>query len=190
MLFLRIRQGPIVSEEMQNYILKESGGRYLHLLSITTNPNKSVPTKEKSYGSHLMEIVTTFQEISYFDLKCKTSKNVESKPPKQARKIELTSFSGGWKEDAEDYYKGLIRYGVFIQDYRAKSVRGTAAQRLYLRGLLIPYCRITFSKRDSIMMDWDDFNDFLLNPKEFGKRYKEKKEGAPIMKDQMQIEGF
>lgn len=189
---------PIISKKLQDSVLRDSGGRFLRLLSITTNPNKTIPTNEKTYGSHLMEIVTAFQEMSYFNLKNKNSKNEGSKPPKQARKIELKSISGNWKEGAEDYYKGLIRYGVFIQDYRAKSVRGTAAQRLYLRSLLIPYCRITFSKRDSIMMEWDDFNEFLLRPTEYAKKYIRKNEKDDVeakkddveMEDQMVLQGF
>ena len=182
----------IIPVQVQDAILRDSGGRFLSLLSVTTNPNKSFPSHDKSYGSHLMDIVTSFQEMAYYNLKNVDSKNEEASPPKQARKIELTSINGLWHDNAEDYYKGLIRYGVFIQDYRAKSVRGTAAQRLYLRSLLIPYCRITFSKRDSIMMDWDDFNEFLLDPKSFSKKYISKREnnGASVSPEQLQIDGF
>lgn len=184
---------PIIPEKLQDSILRDSGGRYLRLLSITTNPNKTIPTSDKTYGSHLMDIVTAFQQMAYFNLKNKNSKNEGAEPPKQARKIELTTISGKWKEDAEDYYKGLIRYGVFIQDYRAKSVRGTAARRLYLRSMLIPYCRITFSKRDSIMMDWDDFNEFLLKPLEYARKYtgkKDSKDHPVAIRDQMELQGL
>lgn len=172
----------IIPAKVQDSTLRNYGGRYLRLLSVTTNPNKSLPTQDETYGEHLMEIVSAFQEMVYYDIKNVDSKNEDNKPPKQARKIELKTLNGQWTENAEDYYKGLIRYGVFIQDYRAKSVRGTPAQRLYLRGLLIPYSRITFSKRDSIMMDWDGFNRFLLKPKEFAKEYisKRKETDNPI----------
>lgn len=169
---------PLISAEVQQNILRDTGGHYLASLGTTTNPNRTIPSAEKdeTYGAHLMDITTAFQEISYFDLQNKDSKNQSQHPAKQARKIEITSFIGDWKENAEDYYKGLIRYGVFIQDYRAKSVRGTAAKRLFLRSILIPYCRITFSRRDSITMDWEDFNSFLLNPKSFATKYKQKNE--------------
>ena len=123
------------------------------------------------YGAHLYDIVAAFQEISYNSLKYKISKNQELKPPKQARKIELVTSNGVLDEQAREYYRGLIRYGVFFQDYRAKSVRGTAATRLYIRSLLIPYCRITFSKRDCISLEWQEFNELLNNPNEFKKEY-------------------
>lgn len=183
---------PLIPISLQDLTLRESGGRYINRLSVTTNPNRTIPTHDQTYGAHLTDIVSAFQEMSYFNLKNINSKNKDATPPKQARKIELTTINGPWRDDAEDYYKGLIRYGVFIQDYRAKSVRGTAAQRLYLRSLLIPYCRITFSKRDSIMMDWDDFNSFLLAPKEFAKKYiaKREKGEAEVSTPQMQIDGF
>ena len=66
-----------------------------------------------------------------------------------------------------EYYKGLIRYGVFIRDYRGKSVRGQAVPRLYLRGLLIPYFTLSFSKRDSISLNWEEFCKLLENPLDF-----------------------
>ncbi len=114
------------------------------------------------------------QEMVYYDLRNKDSKNQDKTPPKQARKIELTSANGKLSEEARDYYRGLIRYGVFVQDYRAKSVRGTVATRLYLRSLLIPYFRITFSKRDCITLDWEDFEKLLMMPNEFKIEYKKK----------------
>ncbi len=182
----------IVPIQIQDSTLRESGGRYINRLSVTTNPNRTIPTSDKTYGAHLTDIVSAFQEMAYYNLKNCNSKNEDSMPPKQARKIELTSLNGLWRDGAEDYYKGLIRYGVFIQDYRAKSVRGTTAQRLYLRSLLIPYCRITFSKRDSIMMDWDDFNAFLIDPKGFAKKYiaKREKGEAEVSPSQIRMEGF
>lgn len=83
----------------------------------------------------------------------------------------MVTANGELDEKSREYYRGLIRYGVFIQDYRAKSVRGTAATRLYLRSLLIPYCRLTFSKRDCISLEWSDFNNLLQNPKKFKEEY-------------------
>lgn len=166
---------PIIDYKIQDHVLREAGGRFIDALPTAVNPSrKKEHNKEKIYGEHLFDIVMAIQEIAYFDLQNKNSKNQGKMPPKQARKIELTSANGELSEDARDYYRGLIRYGVFVQDYRAKSVRGTVATRLYLRSLLIPYFRITFSKRDCITLDWEDFEMLLMMPNEFKAEYKRK----------------
>ena len=167
----------IISKENQDHVFREAGGRFLHLLSVATNPSRTNITPDidvninSTYGEHLYDIVSSFQEIAYHDLKTKLSKNKEFCPPKQARKIEMVTANGKLSETAKDYLDGLIRYGVFIQDYRGKSVRGTVATRLYLRSLLIPYARLTFSKRDSISLSWEDLEELLLHPREFSKKY-------------------
>lgn len=170
-------EGCIVSKRNQDKVYREAGGRFLHLLAVATNPSgASIYTSDGSedshtYGKHLYDIVTAFQEIAYYDLKNKNSKNQDSNPPKQARKIELVTANGDLSQRAREYYRGLIRYGVFIQDYRAKSIRGTASTRLFFRSLLIPYCRLTFSKRDCISLEWSDFDKLLSAPDEFKKEY-------------------
>lgn len=167
---------PIISRKNQDKVLRDAGGRYLRLLTGTANPSGAIPIQDsdETYGEHLRDIVIAFQDIASFDLKYKNSKNQGATPPKQARKIELTSTNRALNDVAADYYRGLIRYGVFIQDYRAKSVRGVPAQRLYLRGLLIPYSLLTFSRRDCITLDWGDFEKFLMNPRQFAEDYKAK----------------
>jgi serine/threonine protein kinase len=167
---------PIISRDIQNTVFRLAGGRCLNALSIATNPFKQRSASigksiDHEYGKKLYEIVTAFQEIAYFALKTKNSKNQKSNPPKQARKIELTTAIDKLDEEGLELYRGLIRYGVFIKDHRGKSVRGTASVRLYLRSLLIPYCRLTFSKRDNISFEWEELNDFLRNPEEFKKDY-------------------
>src|SRR3990167_7092307 len=66
----------------------------------------------------------------------------------------------------------MIRYGLFIRDWRGKSVSGKAVPRLYLRSILIPYYTITFSKRDAVTMTWEEFCNFLRNPKDFVEYWK------------------
>jgi len=164
---------PLISKEIQNKIFKQAGGRFLYALSIATNPFKKihVSTEKQNgqeYGKKLHEIVTSFQEIARFVLINKTSKNQKTNPPKLARKIELKSALGKLDDECNELYSGLIRYGVFIRDHRGKSIRGSAsAVRLYIRSLLIPYCKLTFSKRDNLSFSWDDLNEFLKNPKSF-----------------------
>ncbi|MBD5104180.1 MAG: protein kinase family protein [Ruminococcaceae bacterium] len=189
------RNGYIINPKNQDQVFREAGGRFLHLLAVATNPSgaKSLtenPDHSNTYGAHLYDIVTAFQEIAYYDLKNKNSKNQATNPPKQARKIELVTANGELNEKSREYYRGLIRYGVFIQDYRAKSVRGTAATRLYLRSLLIPYCRLTFSKRDCISLEWSDFDSLLQNPKKFKEQYIKRQKSAKkeFNKDQLLLD--
>jgi len=165
---------PIISRDVQNKVHKDTGGRFLHALLNATNPIKSKSAtdgehKEQDYGKKLFKIVTAFQEIAYFALKFINIKNQEFINPKQARKIELTTAIDKLDEEGQKLFRGLIRYGIFIRDYRGKSVRGTTAVRLYLRSLLIPYFRLTFSKKDNISFEWEDLNEFLNNPEEFKK---------------------
>lgn len=179
---------PIISRRTQDQVLRDAGGRLLESITATTNPNGTIPSQDGdiTFGEHLRDIVIAFQEIASYDLKNKDSKNQDTNPPKQARKIELTSTNGTLKGITLDYYRGLIRYGVFIQDFRAKSVRGTPARRLYLRGLLIPYSRITFSKRDCITLGWKEFERLLDKPKEFIAEYKKRTD----VEEQLQMPEF
>ena len=189
--------GYIISKRVQDQVFREAGGRFLHLLAVATNPSGAKSLTENSdhtntYGAHLYDIVTSFQEIAYYSLKNRNSKNQNTNPPKQARKIELVTANGDLSEQAREYYRGLIRYGVFIQDYRAKSVRGTAATRLYLRSLLVPYCRLTFSKRDCISLEWSDFDKLLLSPNKFKEEYikKPKKGNNELDDNQLKLNLF
>ncbi len=68
---------------------------------------------------------------------------------------------------ATEIYRDLIRYGLFMRDARGKSVRGAMVPRLYLRRLLLPYCVLALSKRDSVMMSCKWFCDLLLHPDTF-----------------------
>ena len=68
---------------------------------------------------------------------------------------------------AQEIYCDLIRYGLFMRDSRGKSVRGAFVPRLYLRRLLLPYCALALSKRDSVQLSCDRFTQLLLRPDRF-----------------------
>ncbi|ABN07843.1 protein kinase [Methanocorpusculum labreanum Z] len=167
----------IIQIKNQNNVFRRAGGTYLNLLKTAMNPcgNGNITDKNslETYGDHLFAISSAFQKIINHDLKNKTSRNCDYNPPKQARRIEISDGSIIGKLDpiAECYYKGLIRYGVFVQDPRAKSVRSSIATRIYLRSLFVPYFNITFSKRDSITLGWKEFKELLLTPDEFADKY-------------------
>jgi serine/threonine protein kinase len=178
---------PRITDKVQNNVYMESGGQFMALLRGATNPNlknkndSSISSKEKDYSNHLTEIIKAFHEIASYDLKNKTSKNLGKTTIKKARRIEVTSVENELTGPALDYYKGLIRYGVFIIDYRGKSVRGKIVPRLILRSSLIPYFKLTFSKRDSITMSWEEFNTFLLHPNKFLKLYKKESDSQQLL---------
>jgi hypothetical protein len=68
---------------------------------------------------------------------------------------------------AEQIYRDLIRYGLFMVDNRGKSVRGAFVPRLYLRRLLLPFCTLALSKRDSVPLTCEQFRRLLLKPDAF-----------------------
>jgi len=165
---------PLVRPEDQDRLLRNAGARYRDLLVSATDPTKSlheIPQGDRSYGEHLQKIADGFQEIADYELQHKNSKNSPQNPPKQARKIEITDVSRSLPDELWPFYVGMIRYGLFIRDSRGKSVRGKAVPRLFLRGILIPYYTLTFSKRDSVTMEWKQFCDFLRDPKGFAQKW-------------------
>src|ERR1700756_5085354 len=73
---------------------------------------------------------------------------------------------------AQEIYRDLIRYGLFMRDNRGKSVRGAFVPRLYLRRLLLPYCTLALSKRDSVSLSCNAFRQLLLKPDVFKADFK------------------
>lgn len=165
----------VISDEVQDKVLRIAGGNYLQLLSSATPDTANAYEAndyQLSFGDHLVKIAKCFQEIASFEIKNKNSKNVNQNPPKHARRIEIKEIRDFTKDSIiKEYYKGIIRYGVFLRDNRGKSVRGKAVPRLVLRGLLIPYFTLTFSLRDSVMFSWEDFCEFLEYPDDFAKKF-------------------
>ena len=84
-------------------------------------------------------------------------------PQRDSLRSEWARFRWWWP----NLYEELLRYSVFIEDFRGKSRRGNVVPRLYLRRFLIPHFNLTFSKRDSIELEPDQFEMFLLQPRRF-----------------------
>lgn len=176
----------LISDETQDTVYKESGGQFRTLLASTTNPSEKSLAKdsERAYARHLIDILDAFHQITSYELKNKNSKNLKKDTIKKARRIEIANVEKEPNDEMADYYKGLIRYGIFIQDNRGKSVRGKIAPRLFLRGRLIPFLILAFSKRDNITMSWEDFSEFLLTPTDFAKKYINRdKNEQPLIND-------
>ncbi|MCL2312956.1 MAG: protein kinase, partial [Firmicutes bacterium] len=138
---LTLDKGPLITDKVQNQVYMEIGGQFMSLLSAATDPtlHNYELDKEHAYAKHLVDIVKSFQEITSFELKTKTSKNQNNITIKKARRIEITNVDKDIPVEIVPYYRGLIRYGIFIRDYRGKSVRGKVVPRLVLKGSLIPY---------------------------------------------------
>jgi len=164
----------LVEPSTQNQVLRTAGGNFLQLLSSATPPlmpDYEANEYERSFGDHIVKIARAFHQIALYDLKTKTSKNQQMNPPKQARRIEIKEVKDFPNAKVREYYKGIVRYGLFIRDNRGKSIRGKAVPRLILRGLLVPHFTLTFSRRDSIILSWENFCDLLGAPDSFAEKY-------------------
>jgi hypothetical protein len=68
-----------------------------------------------------------------------------------------------------------------MRDARGKSVRGAMVPRLFMRRLLIPYCTLALSKRDSVQMTCEWFSKLILTPDIFKDKFsKEASADIPI----------
>jgi hypothetical protein len=151
----RARGIPKVSETIQNRAIREAAGHFLKNL-------RGIP----HCGEELVAIVEAFGKVAHSHLRFLNSKNQKGNPPKQASRIEPyepLSLS----QEAQRLYDELLRYSVFIEDFRGKSRRGNVVPRLYLRRFLIPHFNLTFSTRDSIELEPEGFETFLLEPRSF-----------------------
>ncbi len=149
-----------LSPSVQNRAIREGAGGFLRNL-------RGVP----QHGEKLVAIVEAFGNVAHSLIRHRISKNEEGTPPHQATRIEpYEPFALG--VDAQRLYDELLRYSVFIEDFRGKSRRGKVVPRLYLRRFLIPHFNLTFSTRDSVELEPGAFEQFLLKPKEFEDTYR------------------
>ena len=153
---------PRVPPRSQNKAIRETAGNFLKSL-------RSVP----KHGERLVEVVSAFGNVAHSCLKYKNSANEKGHPPHQASRIEPYEPLN-LSEEAKSIYDELLRYSVFIEDVRGKSRRGAIVPRLYLRRFLIPHFNLTFSFRDSIELEPDEFEEFLLTPSEFERKHRMK----------------
>jgi hypothetical protein len=123
-----------------------------------------------TYGDHLKAVVEAFVAAANALLlgpmyAIKEGESVRS-VPRMAFRLEIVDefrITGL----AEEVYRDLIRYGLFLRDNRGKSVRGAFVPRLYLRRLLLPFATLALSKRDSVQVTSDEFATLLLRPDAF-----------------------
>jgi len=158
---LRAVKDPVkISPAIQNRAIREAAGSFLRNLH-------GIPR----HGDKLIAIVEAFGNVAHSYIRFRDSKNEEGNPPHQASRIEpYEPFE--LSEEAQKIYDELLRYSVFIEDFRGKSRRGKVVPRLYLRRFLIPHFNLTFSTRDSLELEPRHFEHFLLEPKDFEDKYR------------------
>jgi len=164
---------------IQDRVYRAAGGEFLKFMESVTDPSTWEISKHETstklggkFGIHLKNIVEAFVNVSRYELtQGKLVSNQGRYNPKQAFRIEiLDKFELTGK--SINYYNGLTRWHIFLQDWRGKSVRGMLTPRLFLNRLLIPYTNLTFSSHDHIHLSNDEFIMLLTNPKSFYEYWK------------------
>jgi hypothetical protein len=175
----------VVEAELQDRVFRNRGGQWLEAQTRNQPTNgdaverdlKRIRTARPdfdftggSFGNHLKAIVEAFVVAARKLLLGPTYKihvgRTVREVPRMAFRLEIIDefrISGL----ADEIYKDLIRYGLFMRDARGKSVRGAMVPRLYLRRFLLPYCTLALSKRDSVPLDCESFTKLLLEPDTF-----------------------
>ena len=166
----RIREGIVlVDSQIQDRIYRNAGGEFLGFAQAMTDPFcvSRGCEEEDRYGPHLKDIVEAFVNVSRHELtKGPLVRNQGRTYPKQAFRVEIVDpFALSAK--ALRYYDGLIRWHIFLQDWRGKSIRGMLTPRLYLNRIMIPFCELTFSSHDNIQLTSEEFERLLTRPKTF-----------------------
>lgn len=150
------RYTPKIKNKTQIDAIREEAGIFLDNLSRIEG------------GENLVKVVTAFGNVAHSYLKYRNSRNEANKPPYQAIRIEPME-EPNFTLEAQKIYKNLLRYSLFIEDPRGKSIRGKVVPRLYLRRSLIPFFNLTFSTRDSLRLDNEYLELLFLDPVRFEK---------------------
>ncbi len=176
-----------VDSAIQDRVFRNRGGEWLNsqTRNEATNPAKVAAELAyfrqtradyclvMPYGDHLKAVVEAFVAAATRLLLGPTYTIKEGKDGTKPREVPRMAFRIEIVDEfridglAQEVYRDLIRYGLFMRDSRGKSVRGAFVPRLYLRRLLLPYCTLALSKRDSVPLTCAEFTQLLLEPDEF-----------------------
>lgn len=177
----KLKQGSLpIEKTIQDNCYRNAGGEFLGFAESVKNPSfwEKGPSSTKwgeHYGTHLKDIVETFVKVSRYELtKCPLVSNEGRMNPKQAFRLEIID-KFDLPDSAFQYYEGLVRWHIFLQDWRGKSVRGMITPRLYLNRILIPFCNLTFSSHDNIQLTNEEFIKLLTEPKAFFEYWEKKR---------------
>jgi serine/threonine protein kinase len=158
---------PRVPSSVQDKCIREEAGEFLRNLKGSCE-----------HGEQLVEIASAFGIVANSYLRHRNSTNEKGEPPWQACRIEPHEALA-LSDHAQKLYDELLRYSVFIEDYRGKSRRGKTVPRLCLRRFLIPYFNLTFSTRDSIPLESQDIEFLLTAPTRFAEKFRRRGPDEP-----------
>jgi hypothetical protein len=170
----------IVSEKIQDKVYRSAGGEFLAYTASVPNPSflekrQISLQKNTSFGTQLKDIVEAFINVSKYELtQGELVSNQEQRNPKQAFRLEIID-KFDLDSEVQDFYDGLVRWHIFLQDWRGKSVRGMITPRLFLNRVLIPHSQLTFSSHDNIHINNHELMRLLKEPKSFLEYWKKKK---------------
>jgi serine/threonine protein kinase len=153
----KIEASPKINKNLQWKAIRKEAGLFLDNL------------RRIEGGEQLVKIVTAFGNVAHSYLKYRNSKNEANNPPYQASRIEPVEELNLCSK-AQTIYKELLRYSLFIEDPRGKSIRGKVVPRLHLRRSLLPHFKLTFSTRDPLSLGIQEIEELLLDPVKFEKR--------------------
>ena len=130
------------------------------------------------YGEHLKAVVEAFvaaaRKLLFGPTYVISEGRTRREVPRMAFRIEIVD-DFRIEGLAQEIYRDLVRYGLFMRDSRGKSVRGAFVPRLYLRRLLLPFCSLALSKRDSVQLSCAAFTQLLLEPDLFKSNFVSKR---------------
>jgi hypothetical protein len=171
---------PMIDAKIQDKVVKAKGGEFINFVEDLANPDQWTGpiAKRKSavdYGRHLRDIIEAFIAICRWELTHGQLVSNEGRlSPRQAFRLEVIDRFE-LPPEVLPYYAGLIRWHLFLQDWRGKSARGMLTPRLFLNRILLPYGNLTFSTHDNMGLTNAEFIRLLQSPTSFPRYWKLKR---------------
>ena len=171
-----------ISDSIQDRCIRNQGGEMMTFTQSIRDQDlwkqtsaKGNKDRAEKFGNHLKTIVEAFMGVSKYELQHgDLVSNQRTSNPKQAFRIEIVdSFEPD--KSVRGYFEGLIRYHIFLQDWRGKSQRGMLTPRLYLNRMFLPHGGLSLSSHDHIQLKNDELTLLLEKPAEFLDYWKKKR---------------
>jgi len=171
---------PTISREIQDRCVRNQGGEMMTFTQSIRDyelwkQTRGHKDRAENFGNHLKSIVEAFIAVSRYELlEGRVVGNQGRESPRQAFRIEVVdSFEPD--RAVRGYLEGLVRYHIFLQDWRGKSQRGMLTPRLYLNRVFLPYGGLTLSSHDHIQLKNSELMQLLGRPAQFLDYWKRKR---------------